>query len=117
MDQKIAVDKNNGDVYNIFMDVCFSSTNIRTIATSCAPIGNLRLPFKTFKFNFDILYTITCDNKELIKNDKQLLADILKWLSRTKKQPEKKYMLYGIDLFYKYKEKLISYKVVYIGAQ
>lgn len=98
------------------MDVCVDATTLRTKITSGTKTNALIKPLKHFKFNFDLLYTITCDNKELIKNDTVLIEKIKKWMTYKKKHPSEQLIEHGLDLFYEYKLKLISYKIINVGV-
>lgn len=118
MEEKIHVNQKNTDVYNTFIEVCVCAANLRARLTSGLYFESLKNPYRDFRFNFDLLYTITCDTKDLLKNDDDLVTEVKKWMTCVDESgaPTKEVMLCGLDLFYRYKLKLVSYKIVNVGV-
>lgn len=117
MEDKIAVGQNNSDIYDVFIRVCVDATNVRSCISNNGTPAALKQPYTVFKYNFDLLYTITGDNKDLIEYNPELLARIEQLLSKKNKVPTMKIIIYGLNLFYQYKRHLVSYKIVNVGVQ
>lgn len=113
MEERINPDTDSIDIYRIYLDVCICSSQIRTKVTTKGP-GNIDSMFITFKMNFDLLFTLTCDSKDIVGYNKVLVSNISKWLSLKTPKPKNKnkYMFDGIRLFDEYKSRLISYKII-----
>lgn len=113
MEERINPDTESIDIDSIYLDVCIFSSQIRTKVTTRGP-GNVDSMFRTFKMNFDLLFTLTCDSKDIVEYNKDLVANISKWLSLQTPKPnnKNKYIFDGIKLFDEYKSRLISYKTI-----
>jgi hypothetical protein len=114
MEERIDPEQKNKDVYGIYFEVCVYSSTIRTKITTNAP-GNIDSMFRKFKLNFDLLYMLTGDNKDIVSYDNDLILSIREWLEQSipgvkdKKIP---YIKQGMRYFEDYKKCLISYNII-----
>lgn len=94
----------------VFLGCCSDVAVLRTYLTTAKP-GYSLPTFRNFKERFDLLYTASCNKKDL---DKEIVGKVKEWLNQ-KNNEQRNDIAIGIALFEDYKTELFKQNILKLG--
>lgn len=104
IDTTITPEIKNDDLYNAYLRCCLAASYLRNNVTCKRKVSNSA--FKNFKGNFDFLFILTSNRKQL--RNKTIMKPIKEWLLLNTHRATVELSNKGIELFVKYQQLLID---------